>query len=327
MAGHGPSVAIACQGGGSHSAFTAGALQRLLPAVDTEYSFVGLSGTSGGALCAVTAWYGLLSEGPDYAGELLEDVWCDVAATTMPSFLLNESLVWHKRLQNRMLPAADISPYATPGGVGHDWYLSLLDRHIAFEEFDRLADRAPPHVTVGTVNVNSGVFETFTDAAITPESVLASAAFPLLYEAVELNGHWHWDGLFSQNPPIREFLTSNRPKPDEIWVVQIEPQTRDDHPTSLAEITDRRQELAGNLSLNQELFFVRKVNDWVEKGYLPDDFKHVEIRRLQLDKKLTAASKRDRDPRFIEDLMETGRAGADAFLERVPEDATEPAGQ
>ncbi|MFY4811879.1 patatin-like phospholipase family protein [Haloarcula sp. AONF1] len=327
MSGHGPSVAIACQGGGSHSAFTAGALQRLLPAVEDEYDLVGLSGTSGGALCAVTAWYGLLSEGPDYAGALLEEVWCDVAATTPPSFLLNESLVRHKRLQNRMLPVADISPYAASGAVGHDWYLSLLDRHIAFEEFDSLAEEAPPHVTVGTVNVNNGVFETFSDAAITPKAVLASAAFPLLYKAVELNGHWHWDGLFSQNPPIREFLTSDRPKPDEIWVIQIEPQTRDDRPTSLAEITDRRQELSGNLSLNQELFFVRKVNDWVEKGYLPDDFKHVEIRRLGLDEKLTAASKRDRDPRFIEDLMETGRAEANAFLDRVPEDVTEPPGQ
>ncbi|EMA29844.1 patatin-like phospholipase family protein [Haloarcula japonica] len=324
MSNHGPSVAIACQGGGSHSAFTAGALQRLLPAVDGESNLVGLSGTSGGALCAVTAWYGLLSEGPDYAGQLLEDIWCDVAATTPPSFLLNESLVWRKRLQNLMVPTTDVSPYATPGRPGQRWYLSLLDRHIDFDEFDALADEAPPHVTVGTVNVNSGVFETFTDAAITPKAVLASAAFPLLYKAVELNGHWHWDGLFSQNPPIREFLTSGRPKPDEIWVIQIEPQTRDDRPTSLAEITDRRQELSGNISLNQELFFVRKVNDWVEKGYLPDGFKHVEIRRLTLDKKLTAASKRDRDPRFIEDLMETGRTEADEFLNRVPKDVAEP---
>nr|WP_232794523.1 patatin-like phospholipase family protein [Haloarcula taiwanensis] len=150
------------------------------------------------------------------------------------------------------------------------------DRHIAFDEFDNLTDEAPPHVTIGTVTVNSGVFETFTDATVTSKAVLASAAFPLLYEAVELNGHWHWYGLFSQNPPIREFLTSNRPKPDEISVIQIEPQTRDDRPASLAEITDRRQELAGNLSLNQELFFVQKVNDWIEQEYLPEAFKHVE---------------------------------------------------
>lgn len=52
-------IAIACQGGGSHTAFTAGALQRLLPEIARpEYELVGFSGTSGGAVCALLGWYG-----------------------------------------------------------------------------------------------------------------------------------------------------------------------------------------------------------------------------------------------------------------------------
>jgi NTE family protein len=44
-------VAIACQGGGSHTAFTAGVLRRLLRAEELAgYEVVGLSGTSGGAV-------------------------------------------------------------------------------------------------------------------------------------------------------------------------------------------------------------------------------------------------------------------------------------
>jgi len=147
--------------------------------------------------------------------------------------------------------------------------------------------------------------------------VLASAAYPLLYEAVEMNDHWHWDGLFSQNPPVKEFLTSERPKPDELWVIQIEPQTYDGVPTSLAEITDRRQELSGNISLNQELDFIETVNDWVRAGYLPDEYRHVEIRHLRLARKHTPSSKVDRDPRFIEDLLERGEREADDFLNRI----------
>jgi NTE family protein len=46
-------VAIACQGGGSHTAFTAGVLKRLLGAEELAgFEVVGLSGTSGGAVCA-----------------------------------------------------------------------------------------------------------------------------------------------------------------------------------------------------------------------------------------------------------------------------------
>jgi NTE family protein len=62
-------VAIACQGGGSHTAFTGGALQRLL--ADRSHRVVALSGTSGGAVCALLAWYGLLTGGAAEVGRLL----------------------------------------------------------------------------------------------------------------------------------------------------------------------------------------------------------------------------------------------------------------
>ena len=48
-------VAIACQGGGSHTAFTAGMLKRLLLEGREEHEIVALSGTSGGAVCALLA--------------------------------------------------------------------------------------------------------------------------------------------------------------------------------------------------------------------------------------------------------------------------------
>src|SRR3712207_2530462 len=57
-------VAIACQGGGSHTAFTAGVLQKLLRERNEKgynYEIVALSGTSGGSICALLAWYGLLT--------------------------------------------------------------------------------------------------------------------------------------------------------------------------------------------------------------------------------------------------------------------------
>jgi NTE family protein len=74
-------VAIACQGGGSHTAFTGGALQRLL--VDGNHTVVGLSGNLRGAVCALLAWYGLLTGGAAEAGRLLERFWAANAATTL----------------------------------------------------------------------------------------------------------------------------------------------------------------------------------------------------------------------------------------------------
>ncbi|MFO0909997.1 MAG: hypothetical protein U0794_16895 [Isosphaeraceae bacterium] len=45
-------VAIACQGGGSHTAFTAGVLHELLGQMPDDVEIVAISGTSGGAICA-----------------------------------------------------------------------------------------------------------------------------------------------------------------------------------------------------------------------------------------------------------------------------------
>jgi NTE family protein len=54
-------IAIACQGGGSQTAFTAGVLKAFFEHnVHRENQIVSLSGTSGGAVCATLAWYSLI---------------------------------------------------------------------------------------------------------------------------------------------------------------------------------------------------------------------------------------------------------------------------
>jgi NTE family protein len=104
-------------------------------------------------------------------------------------------------------------------------------------------------------------------------------------------------------------------KPDELWVVQINPQERAENPRSLEEIADRRNELAGNLSLNQELRFIEWVNDWIDAGHLPaDEYARTRIRRIEMREKYHYSSKVDRRASFIRDLVELGEEQADAFL-------------
>ncbi len=99
----------------------------------------------------------------------------------------------------------------------------------------------------------------------------------------------------------------------EIWVVQINPDTRSAEPTTLSDISDRRNELSGNLSLNQELFFVEQTNEWLRNGWLnAPHFKQVAVRKIPLRRELDYPSKLDRSPAFINDLLAEGRrAGAD----------------
>ncbi len=108
-------------------------------------------------------------------------------------------------------------------------------------------------------------------------------------------------------------------KPDEIWVIQINPEKRRSEPTTNSDITDRRNELAGNLSLNQELFFVEQTNDWLRKGWLnAEHFKHVTVRRLPLQLELDYPSKLDRSAAFINTLLAEGRREGSTFLKQLP---------
>jgi NTE family protein len=329
-------VAIACQGGGSHTAFTAGALQSLL--ADPDVEVVGLSGASGGAVCATAAWYGLLApaETPE---SVLEGVWQDVAASTPVDRALNDWTVWGSTVESTGFPTPELSPYQNPAAaIGQRRLRRALTDNIDFDRFAALADGdddhtdpldsdEPPRLAVGTVNVDAGAFETFVDGDVTADAVLASAAIPDLFPGVEIDGHLHWDGMFAQNPPIRALVHGPKArKPEEVWVVQINPQHVDDRPTTLREIRDRRNELAGNISLTQQLHFLQRVNEWVEAGHLPEStFQRIRVRRIELERDLDYSSKLDRDPAFIDDLVGFGVDAAREFCEqRRTGDLTEP---
>jgi NTE family protein len=313
-------IAIACQGGGSHTAFTAGVLKGLLRAWDDGYELVGISGTSGGAFNALATWYGVVTDGEERAIELLDALWDDLAADDFTDRIVNDWIVRLSRSDAIGLPVPRVSPYLAPGSrLGKDRIRRTLERHIDFDAVPDLCDREAPELVVGTVNINAGIFETFTNREVTPDAVLASAAVPTLFEAVEIHGHYHWDGLFSQNPPIDDLMTGDAArKPDELWVIQINPQERDGEPTSLEEITDRRNELAGNISLNQELRVIERVNEWIDAGHLPEsDFSKIRIRRIAMGRAYHCSTKVDRNPAFIQELMDLGERRATEFRDGI----------
>ena len=316
-------VAIACQGGGSHTAFTAGVLKGLFRAWDDDrHRLVGLSGTSGGAFDALAAWYGLVTGNEAKAIGLLDDLWADLAANDPVDRVANGAAVWWQWAENTGFPLPSVTPYALPGSYwGQSRIRRALERHVDFDALPDLCAAEAPRLVVGTVDVEGGVFETFVDEEVTAEAVLASGAVPSLFPAVRLHGHVHWDGLFSQNPPITDlFRVDAARKPDEIWVVQINPQVREETPRTLVQIADRRNELSGNLSLNQEVRFIERVNDWIRDGSLDKaGFSTVEVRRIEIGREYGHATKLDRSPSFLDELMALGEERAAEFLAGLDE--------
>lgn len=155
------------------------------------------------------------------------------------------------------------------------------------------------------------------------EGVAASGTLPFLRDAEQIDGRYYWDGLYSQNPPVREFLATSDPKniPDELWIVRINPQQWPYVPKSNKDIQDRQNELMGNLSLNKELDFILKVNEWKQryaKEKFGRDHKIVTVRSIVMDKKiadnLSYSSKFDRSQAFMDEMCREGRSVARKWL-------------
>jgi NTE family protein len=311
-------VAIACQGGGSHSAFTAGVLKRLLAEKPKRYKIVALSGTSGGAICALVVWYALLRNDREEAVRLLDSFWESVSASSPIERVMNDLLVGATRMQGKVATPL-ITPYLYPEW-GREAVEELLEGVVDVGEIRRLVTAASPKLLVGAVEVHSGEFEVFRNTEVTAEKILASCALPMLFRAVRLgNEGVYWDGLFSQNPPIRDFMREfpdAATKPDEIWLIQINPQRREHEPQTISEILNRRGEMSGNLALHQEIDFVNEVNGLLP--YLPKErYKHIEVRKIEMLRELDAASKMDRRPSFIREMFAYGEEQAEGFLKGV----------
>ena len=171
--------------------------------------------------------------------------------------------------------------------------------------------------------------------------VAASGTLPELRQAERIDGRSYWDGLYSLNPPIREFWESVKKEhmPNEIWVIRINPQQTAHEPQSHAEIEDRQNELMGNLALNKELDFIAHMKMLLEHekrlmsrqsekadGNVPavlgEHFEVVTIRTIKMRQdtcaELRYATKFDRSRGLIERLCAEGREVGRDWLSRWP---------
>jgi len=106
-----PKVAIACQGGGSQTAFTAGVLKVMAEkGLGKEFDLVSISGTSGGAVCAALMWFSFCkSEQPVW--QRLMDFWKDNTAQDWGEQAFNEAVFeTMRKINSGMMPALQLSP-------------------------------------------------------------------------------------------------------------------------------------------------------------------------------------------------------------------------
>jgi NTE family protein len=348
-------IAIACQGGGSQCAFIAGALKTLFSeGVQYRYEIVALSGTSGGAITAALAWNGLVRHAQGDRTPVEDKImacWRDLTAQSPIEILIDGMCVQMQRLvEQGFLPSLASSPSSLSFGL---WsravsqliarpeftdLRALLTKHLDFEEVSPAVEARSPVLLVGACDVMAGSFRVFSSARseVNIDAVLASAAIPTLFPAVWVDGHPYWDGIFSSNPPVLDFIRKGvmreHPIPDEIWIIQVNRIQNAFVPERPNDIFDRRNHLAGNLSLHHELQLLEIVNLLLAEHALTDEFRErfgldateqIAVRFIRMSEGLSAnldyPSKLSRQPTHIARLIAEGESQASAFLAGLEE--------
>jgi NTE family protein len=315
---------LALQGGGAHGAFTWGVLDHLL--ADGRLEITGISGASAGAINAVMVADGLARGGPEEARKRLAGFWRAASAggdlppmqravadrlfTLMP-FATTPIQNWFEAMSHYFSPY-ELNP------LNINPLKDLIER---FVDFDAVRD-SELALYVSATNVHTGRLRIFSREKITADAVMASAALPFMFQAVEIDEVPYWDGGYMGNPAIFPFLQAT--EAEDVLVVQINPVARTTTPRTSSEIINRLNEITFNSALISELRAMDFVNRLVNDGTLPhgtgdNQYRRLNIHRIDLGalgNRLTGRSKMKTDFDFFELLHRAGQRAARKFLDR-----------
>jgi NTE family protein len=135
-----------------------------------------------------------------------------------------------------------LSPEGTLAATSYydtDQFRETLENFIDFE----LLNSGQVRYTVGAVNVRTGNYELFDNAAreIGPEHVMASGALPPEFPAVEIEGEQYWDGGVVSNTPLEWVADSSK---GDMLIFQVDLWSAlGRFPRNMVEVTTRLKEI------------------------------------------------------------------------------------
>jgi NTE family protein len=311
-------VNLALQGGGAHGAFTWGVLDRLLE--DGRLVFDGLSGTSAGAMNAVSLAEGMRKGGAKGAREHLAKFW---RAASLDGGLAPVQ----RDVVEGMVNFWNATPIATifqqAAGMLSPAEMNPLNinplRNVLAAQVDFAALRASDHLKlfIAATNVETGKVRVFHRPELTIDMVMASACLPTIFRAVEIDGVPYWDGGYMGNPVLFPFFYET--DTTDVVLIQINPIARKGTPTTVSEILGRIDEITFNASLLQEFRAIDFVARLKAEGRLEGtNYKSIRLHVIEAQDELNkfgAASKVRSDYDFFVQLRDIGRKAAQKFLD------------
>jgi NTE family protein len=169
---------------------------------------------------------------------------------------------------------------------------------------------------VTATHVASGQARVFHGHEITADVLLASSCIPFMFQAVQVEKDYYWDGGYMGNPAIWPLIYHC--ESEDVMLVQINPIHRDGVPDTATEIINRVNEITFNSSLIAEMRAIDFVARLLKEGRLERDrYKSMRIHLIYSGDEmheLNASSKMNADWDFFLYLKNIGRNAAKQWL-------------
>lgn len=311
-------VNLALQGGGAHGAFTWGMLDKFLE--EDVFIIEGISATSAGSMNAVALAQGMMEGGNEGARKLLHEfwkalsmysAWLGITAHTPFDMFLDTPLTF-TFLSNI---ANIFSPYEFNPMNFHP-IRNVLESIIDIEKIKKLSTIK---LFICATNVRTGKIRIFTEPELSIDAILASACLPKLFQAVEVDGEYYWDGGYLGNPAIFPLIYNTNTK--DIIILHVVPIVREALPMKVMEIDTRLREISFNSSLMREMRAIAFVSKLVDRSWVREEHHHrlkrVYMHCLRADHvlgKLPLSSVFLPDWEFLLSLRDLGRQAAETWL-------------
>jgi NTE family protein len=317
-------ISLALQGGGSHGAFTWGVLEALL--ADGRFDFAGFSGTSAGGMNSAAAVQGLMRGGREGAIQSLEEFWYrthDLARRTAPMYTdplgklrgdpnlrTAPGVMWQAFLRPFV---GNLSPYSA-NPFNYNPFRALVEEFFDFPALQRY-ERCK--LFLAATHVHTGKVRIFHNEEITADALMATSCVPTLFQAVQVDGEYYWDGGYIANPAI--FPLINECTAKDIVLVQLTKSRSARLPTEASEIEERFREITLNACLIREIRAIRLITQLIDEGKIND----ANMRRINLHivkdndafEDLTANSALNTDWDFLCSLRRAGNAAAQRWID------------
>lgn len=257
-------ISLALQGGGTHGAFSWGAIDQLL--LDERLRIHAASASSGGALLAAVLAQGLMENGSDGARGALLQLWKKIS-------LASEMLPLRMKVVDQFLGHVGLDFSAQSLALDYVTRLFSPQQFNLFDinplrgiiedlvDFKALNKHCPIRLFINATHARTGKSRIFTEKELTLDAVMASACLPYLFKAVQIDGEAYWDGSYSGCPPLAPLVNAGE---TDILIIQVHPTATDEVPVAAPDILDRATEMSFLAILQQEIKTVELYNRMVE---------------------------------------------------------------